>query len=115
MSQTAVQRTADTDLSLFPELVPILAALERLGQVVELLAADRAPLQQPMAVWIPLKQAAEYTGLSEGLLRRLIQARMLHGVTDGCTKVRKAELDTLDPEKFGELPKARPRKRGARK
>jgi hypothetical protein len=93
------------------ELQPFVALFERLA----LLLSDRPPQAVQTSIWIPIEQAAEYSGLSVGLLRRLVASERLVGIRDQTIKVRKSDLEQLNPATLLDLPPARPRKRGARK
>jgi len=99
----------DTD----PQLAPLFAIVEKLAALL----SERQPqvMPAPQAIWIPLQQASEISGLSEGLLHRLIQAERLFGVRDVTVKVRRADIEALDPKELLDLPPARKRTRGARK
>ena len=64
------------------------------------------PPAQPQ--WMALNEAARYTGLSEGFLRRLIAGGKLASVEDGGLKVRRVQLDSVEGlgSAVGELRKA---------
>lgn len=62
-------------------------------QIMQMLQA----FQQPMAQWLTLQEAAEYTGLSKPLLLRCIKAGKLIAVKDGRWKIKRVALDKLDP------------------
>lgn len=57
----------------------------------------RPVLPPPPPQWLTLDQAAKYTGLSTGFLRRLIASGRLMPMNDGGLKVRRVELDRLEP------------------
>ena len=56
----------------------------------------RPALPPPQPQWMALDQAAQYTGLSEGFLRRLVRDRRLTAIADGGLKVRRIDLDRLE-------------------
>lgn len=57
--------------------------------------AQRA-LPPPLPQWMALDQAARYTGLSEGFIRRLIAGGKLLAIADEGLKVRRVDLDRLE-------------------
>jgi hypothetical protein len=77
----------------------------------KLMASYAMTLANPFR-WLSLKEAAAYSGLSEGYLRRAAAAG-LPSIVDRERKVRRDVLDSIDGQV--ELPKARKRKRGAKK
>lgn len=94
-----------------PAMVAVLAgcmAVMRMRQVM----ARPMLLPPPPPQWLTLDQAARYTGLSEGFLRRLIAARRLVAMNDGGPKVRRVDLDALEGlgSAVGELRKMRARR-----
>jgi excisionase family DNA binding protein len=68
----------------------------------------RPQLPPPQPQWMALDQAARYTGLSEGFIRRLIAGGKLMAIDDGGPKVRRVDLDRLEGlgSAVGELRKA---------
>ena len=74
-----------------PGLPGIPEALERMAELIR-----RAPRASP-PLWMTLAEASEYSGLTQALLERLIEAGKLHAIRDRATKVKRAELDFLDP------------------
>lgn len=73
------------------ELAALVAIMERL--VERQAPAPAAPIA---AAWVTLQQASELSGLSEGLLRRLVREGKLRGIRDRFVKVRRAEVEALE-------------------
>jgi len=72
---------------------PQIAVFEQLASLLHtrVLAQPR-----PTARWMTMKQAAEATGLSVTLIRRLIASGRLRAIRDGALKVLEADLANLD-------------------
>lgn len=85
------------------------AVLRRIGALTEM---DRDEAYRDMA-YPPLDRGLQFRSRFVQFGRYCRQFKI--GLTDGCTKVLRSQLDSLDPSKLNELPKAKPRKRGARK
>ena len=72
------------------QLAGALALLTSLAEIT-----DRArPRHEKL--WLTLPEAADYTGLSETFLRRLVCHGKLASVRDRARKVRRTDLDSLD-------------------
>jgi excisionase family DNA binding protein len=84
----AVQPTATGVIT----LDSLAAVLDRLVSVVE---TRLAPPQTP-TLFVPLPEAAAYTGVSTAFLERLIRAGKLPALKDPILKIRRADLDSLD-------------------
>jgi excisionase family DNA binding protein len=75
------------------DIRPFVALLDRITLAVEHRLAP-APVIRP---WLTPTEAAQYLGLSEGLVRRLIRTGRLPFVKDGnCWKVSKASCDSIE-------------------
>lgn len=48
-------------------------------------------------LWVTIPEASELSGLSQALLHRLITAGKLQSIRDGSRKVRRADLEQLNP------------------
>jgi excisionase family DNA binding protein len=106
MTQAAVEQTKAPQLS--PEHEAIVGALVQIFEQLIPKAPAQIEAPKPLPVWITIEQASEYSGLSENLLRRMVKAKVLLGIQDGSTKVRKSDVDAFDPAKLVDLPKAKP-------
>lgn len=51
--------------------------------------------QNALPMWLTLPAACQHTGLSEGLLLRLVEQRKVLAIQDGETKLRRADLDRV--------------------
>jgi excisionase family DNA binding protein len=51
--------------------------------------------QQPQALFLTIKEASQYTGLSQAYLRRLIEDGTLKVIKDRGYRIRRRDLDTL--------------------
>jgi len=76
------------------DMAPLATAFEALAGAI----LTRFPAPPPaVKQWLTPAEAAEYLGLSEGLIRRLIRAGRLPFARDGHSyKVSKASCDTID-------------------
>lgn len=81
----------DTQAPLVVRQPPGADALERFGEFLR-----RGPAAQP-ALWLTIEAASEYSGLSQALLRRLIADGKLAAIGDAAIKVRRSDLEQLDP------------------
>jgi excisionase family DNA binding protein len=68
--------------------------IEQLARIANRARPEPAPT--PPALWLTIPEAAVYTGLSQAFLRRLARSGELPSVRDRKTKVRRADLDSLD-------------------
>ena len=48
-----------------------------------------------LSLYVTLREASEYSGLTVPLLRRLVKANYLPSIQDRCTKVLRADLENL--------------------
>ena len=71
-------------------------ALERFSEIMR-----HAPLAAP-PLWMSIETAAEYSGLSQALLRRLVTAGILPAIGDHAIKIRRADLDRLEAAHLAE-------------
>lgn len=60
----------------------------------DLLRALLAP-PAPLSLYVTLREASVFSGLTVPLLRRLVKGKYLPSVQDRCTKVLRADLDNL--------------------
>jgi len=57
---------------------------------------NRPPRPQPrLPMWMGLSEASGYSGLSQGLLLRLVDQRKVLAISDGELKVRRSDLDRV--------------------
>jgi len=73
------------------EVLTALAAYGWLSLTREMVARPAQALPQ----WMTIRDASEYSGLSQTLLRRLIDRGTLASVRDGSIKVRRCDVDEL--------------------
>lgn len=101
MTQAVRKKASQPEMvDLPPELAPFAPFFSKLAELL----SERAPAPAP-AMWLSIEQAAEYSGLSDGLLRRLVKAGRITGVRDGrWWKVRKADIESFDPAMLEDLP-----------
>ena len=78
------------------EIPPALrAVLDLVGQLAAI-AGKPAEQAQPPRLFLTIRQARDYTGLSDRFLRRLIHSGELPALKDGCCwKLRRLDLDNL--------------------
>ncbi len=86
-----------TELSIPGQMPPQMAlALELVERVSKAMRPDAGKTLKP---WLTIKEAAEYTGLSQAYLRRLISEGKLSAVKDGAWKTRRKDLNAIETER----------------
>ena len=102
-ASTALAPIAPTALAELPHTTGVAIRTETPMPIDRLLASlSRASAPPPL--WLTIAEASEYSGLSQSLLRRLIANGRLPSIRDRAVKVRRADLDTLDPAGKGAQP-----------
>ena len=71
--------------------------LELMAAALAALAGQQQPIREEPRAWLTVKEAADYNGLSEALLRRAIRTGKLAAVKDRRWKINRAALDQFDP------------------
>jgi excisionase family DNA binding protein len=73
----------------------LVAFVAQLARLVEQAIAEPEPARYRVRHWMTIAEAADYCGLSQACLRRMVRERQIDGFRDGATKVRKSDLDAL--------------------
>ena len=90
----AVPMPAETSMAVALPLRP--AEVPALARVFEAFGAIASRAPEPSPLWLTLKQASVYSGLSMAILQRLASTRRVVAVKDNGWKIKRAALDGLD-------------------
>ena len=95
-ASTALAPNATTPVAQPPHTTGVAIRTET-PMPVDALIASLTRASGPPPLWLTIAQASEYSGLSQALLRRLIHTGALPSIRDRAVKVRRADLDSIDP------------------